>query len=817
MKRFNRQLISGGSFYIFSLLAADALNFIFSAFLGRVLTFEEFGLVTLINTLWTLVLIFVGGVGTTLTYKTAFLSGERGEEESISFYKAIFRKTFFIVAAISLIFLVTSPFISRFFDLDRYLPFILFAPLITTGVLSATNKGFLQGRLNFGLLGMIIIVEAVTKLLLAILLVLFHLSHFVYAAVIFTEIIEFAFGMYFVRQKTKNVSIKHDHIFPRNFFLAAITARLSTTSFLILDVVVAKHFLSPLVAGEYAFLALVGKMVFYFGSLLSAFIVSLVSREVGRKQNPHQTFTKLLTGTFFLTFFVYLFIGPLGYFTVPLLFGKKAYIVLPYLSTYGLAIAFYTITTQIVTYRLSRKHYIYPATALLFALVSIAGMMVLHKTIGDIVAVILGVSIVNFLVLLLMNLFDVEGKFVKRNIVDFLEIIMPVGQQAETKRYKKKILIFNWRDTKHLFAGGAEVYVHEMAKRWVKKGCKVTVFCGNDGKSPRHEIIDGVEIIRRGGFYFVYVWAFVYYQLRLRGKYDVTIDSENGIPFFTPLYVKEQIYCLMHHVHQDVFRSSLIKPLAMLATFLEKDVMPLVYKRTPFITVSESTKKDMEDIGFGKAGIQIVHPGVDLKELKSAAKSSHPTVLYLGRLKFYKSIHVLLSAAVEIIKKVPTTEIIIAGAGEDYKRLIKIAKDLQIVDHITFLGKVTEEEKISLYQRAWVFVNPSMMEGWGITTIEANACGTPIVASNVPGLRDAVSNPHSGFLVDYGNSNAFAEKILLLLKDEKLRGKMSQTAITWAHKFDWEKNAEKCLDIITKSKSPKVVLSKPSLHIASVK
>jgi glycosyltransferase involved in cell wall biosynthesis len=99
-------------------------------------------------------------------------------------------------------------------------------------------------------------------------------------------------------------------------------------------------------------------------------------------------------------------------------------------------------------------------------------------------------------------------------------------------------------------------------------------------------------------------------------------------------------------------------------------------------------------------------------------------------------------------------------------------------------------------QRAWVFVNPSMMEGWGITTIEANACGTPVVASDVPGLRDSVQNPHSGFLVPHGNSQILGEKILQLLEDGALRSRMTANALKWANQYDWDSSASKSIRIL---------------------
>lgn len=354
----------------------------------------------------------------------------------------------------------------------------------------------------------------------------------------------------------------------------------------------------------------------------------------------------------------------------------------------------------------------------------------------------------------------------------------------------------NWRDTKHSYSGGAEVYIHELAKRWVKAGHKVTLFCGNDGRCSRNEYVDGVEIVRRGGFYFVYVWAFLYYLLKFRGKYHIIIDSENGIPFFTPLYAKEKKYLLIHHVHQEVFLRSLPPPFSWIATFMETKLMPFIYKDIETITVSPSSKKEILEYQLTNRDPKIIYNGVDLSRYKPGIKHENPLILYLGRLKFYKSLHVFIHSAFDVLKEFPNAEFIIAGDGEEKNRLLKLANTLGLKDKIRFLGKVTEDEKIALYQKAWVFVNPSFMEGWGITSIEANACGTPVIASDVPGLKDSVRNPHTGFLVKYGNINGFSQNIINVIRDKKLRTRISKNAVNWAKNFDWEQSALQSLKIL---------------------
>src|SRR5665811_1558618 len=96
------------------------------------------------------------------------------------------------------------------------------------------------------------------------------------------------------------------------------------------------------------------------------------------------------------------------------------------------------------------------------------------------------------------------------------------------------ILLYNWRDIKNPEAGGAEVFTHENAKRWVEKGHNITWFTSVFPGCKKEEIIDGVNIIRDGGKFTVYLKAREYYQKQFKGKFDVIIDEINTMPFFNP-------------------------------------------------------------------------------------------------------------------------------------------------------------------------------------------------------------------------------------------------------------------------------------------
>lgn len=386
---------------------------------------------------------------------------------------------------------------------------------------------------------------------------------------------------------------------------------------------------------------------------------------------------------------------------------------------------------------------------------------------------------------------------IAKNTADFLGLFAPVPSNGLPQNGKLKILIFNWRDTKHVWAGGAEVFIHEIAKRWVKQGHKVTVLCGWDGLTNREEIVDGVQIIRRGGFYSVYLFAFLYYILKFRGKYDLVIDCENGIPFFTPLFINIPKILLIHHVHQEVFRKHLKFPLSSLALLLESRLMPAMYINQPIVTISESSRMDILRRGWAQnENVEIVTPGLDPSIFTLSRKTDHPSFIYLGRLKPYKNVDCALCAFAKVYKKIPNAKLTIAGDGECLNSLKKLSKRLNLENAVSFKGRVSDEERTKLLSESWVALQPSSIEGWGITVIEANASGTPVIASDVDGLKDSVVEGETGILVPVKKVDAFAQAMTNLVKNKDYLDRISKKAYIRSQDFDWQKSAQNFLRII---------------------
>ncbi len=358
-----------------------------------------------------------------------------------------------------------------------------------------------------------------------------------------------------------------------------------------------------------------------------------------------------------------------------------------------------------------------------------------------------------------------------------------------------RILAFNWKDITHPFAGGAEHHIHQQAKLWVKQGHTVTLYCPRYKGSKQQETIDGVHIHRAGGRFGTYFLAPLHYFLYFRNKYDVILDVENGIPFFTPLFSTKPKVLVMHHVHKNVFFKELPKLIAFLPYIAEQYIMPLLYRTIPIIAASESTKKETIKLGIPAKNITVIHNGFLIQPAKKTPKEKKPTIIYLGRMMHYKRLDILLRIFQTIQKEIPGAQLLLVGTGEALPLLKKTVHE-QHISHVLFYDFVTEQTKKQLLERAWLYVTPSSLEGWGITVIEANACGLPAIAFNVPGLNEAIQNNTTGYLVR--NEHDMQEKITILLTNKTLRTRLGENAKTWSKNFSWETTAKKTLQLLQK-------------------
>lgn len=361
------------------------------------------------------------------------------------------------------------------------------------------------------------------------------------------------------------------------------------------------------------------------------------------------------------------------------------------------------------------------------------------------------------------------------------------------------ILILNWRDIKNEWAGGGEVYLFELAKRWVKMGHKVTLFCGQGiwQSLPDEETIDGIHVYRKGGRYSLYIWAVWYYFTKLRNKCDVLVEVQNGIPFFSVIYSRKPKIAVVYHIHGKQFFIELPFPLNIIGYVIERYFFPLFYSKSKVMAISNTTKEELKLLGIPEKNIDIVYCGIDGvkgqidKELKKAV---YPTILYLGRIKKYKRVNLLVKVMPKILSRVPNARLIIAGWGTEAATVIDMSMRSNNRKRVKITGPVSEAEKKLLLSKAWVFVNPSIGEGWSISVIEASLYGTPAVAFNVPGLSESIRNGKTGFLVE--SEDEFIDKICEILENHTLRKQLGENAINWTKGFSWDGSAKESLQIL---------------------
>jgi glycosyltransferase involved in cell wall biosynthesis len=361
-----------------------------------------------------------------------------------------------------------------------------------------------------------------------------------------------------------------------------------------------------------------------------------------------------------------------------------------------------------------------------------------------------------------------------------------------------RILFINWRDIRNPEAGGAEVHLHEISRRIAALGHSVTLLASRFPGSADREVIDGVKVVRTGGkFTFNFHVPGAFRKLAAEEPFDVVVDDINKIPFYTPLFVRTPILALAHHLFGRTIFLEASPPIA-LYVFLSESLIPLLYRNTRFVVVSNSTRDEMLRRGLKAGNVSIVYNAVDHTKYKplGEARSKEPLIGYVGRIKRYKRVDVLLRALKIVCEKVPDVRLRIAGSGDHLDALKDLAGSLGLEDRVDFMGFVTEGEKIEMLRQVQVIANPSSKEGWGVTVIEANACGTPVVASNVQGLRDAVVDGETGLLVPYGDVEALAASLTDILLDDARRESLARNAQEWAAKFSWDASAKGILEEI---------------------
>jgi glycosyltransferase involved in cell wall biosynthesis len=359
-----------------------------------------------------------------------------------------------------------------------------------------------------------------------------------------------------------------------------------------------------------------------------------------------------------------------------------------------------------------------------------------------------------------------------------------------------RLLLVNWQDRLNPQAGGAEIHLHEVFGRLARRGIRVTLLAsGWRGAAPEAEL-DGMRVVRVGSRYtFGLAAPPAGRRLIATERPDLVIEALNKVPVFAPLWSRVPVTLLVHHLFGTTAFREASPPLAAMTWLLERPLRR-VYGRRPVQVISQSTAEDLVQRGLARSDIEVIHPGVDLGFFTPAQpplREPVPTFLYLGRLKRYKGVDAVIQAVALLRDEGELVRLCIGGRGEWEQPLRALVERLRLEDRVEFPGFVSEERKRELFRRSWANVYPSPKEGWGITNLEAGACGTPSVASDSPGLRESVVHERTGLLVPHGDVPAMAAALRRLAQAPREVERLGAGALEFARSFTWERTTDETL------------------------
>jgi glycosyltransferase involved in cell wall biosynthesis len=354
----------------------------------------------------------------------------------------------------------------------------------------------------------------------------------------------------------------------------------------------------------------------------------------------------------------------------------------------------------------------------------------------------------------------------------------------------------NWRDPWHPAAGGAERYAWQLARRFAAEGRRVHYVTSRASGQSRRESVDGVTFVRLGGRFTVYPLVLAWMLLRRR-SFDAVLDCQNGIPFFTPWVLPRgvPVLCVVHHVHDEQFGVHFPSWLARVGRLLEGPVARRAYRRHACVAVSPSTVTAMRERLGWTGPVYLVPNGVAPPPAIPGGDGfgrDGTGLVCVSRLVPHKRIGRLFDLAERL--RMPL-HVVGRGPEEDALRAEVAARDLG--DLVFLHGYLPEYDKIALVAHARLHLSTSRGEGWGLSVTEAAALGVPTVAFDVDGLRDAVRDGVTGWLVPAGESfEDTVERALKELSDPRRRGEMADACRDWAAQFDWARSADRMAALI---------------------
>jgi glycosyltransferase involved in cell wall biosynthesis len=369
----------------------------------------------------------------------------------------------------------------------------------------------------------------------------------------------------------------------------------------------------------------------------------------------------------------------------------------------------------------------------------------------------------------------------------------------------RRVETYAWRDLDDPEAGGSELHADEIFRRWADAGIEVAHRTSTIDE-PRAFQRHGYRVTQRGGRFDVFARVALRQLVRRRPANTATIEIWNGVPWLSPVWAPRRSLVWMHHVHREMWAEALPRPLDALGRTVETRLAPLLYRRSRFATLSESSADDIESLCINRNRLAVIPPGVHERFTPDESRRlDHPHVVVVGRLAPVKRQRLALDALERARTAVPELTVDLVGDGPDRALVEAWIDEHRAGGWVRLLGRVSDDELVDAYRRAWLVLSASYAEGWGMSLTEAGACSTPAVATDIAGHRGSAVADVTGLLVADPNdlAGALGRGVVELINDTPRRAAMAEAAREHAQGLSWEAVATRHLDLLASQITPR--------------
>jgi glycosyltransferase involved in cell wall biosynthesis len=359
----------------------------------------------------------------------------------------------------------------------------------------------------------------------------------------------------------------------------------------------------------------------------------------------------------------------------------------------------------------------------------------------------------------------------------------------------KKIRILQTPVRFYPYTGGVEKYVLNLSQELIKRGHSVKVVCADEPKSDLTEI-DGINVRRLnyiGKISNTNITLGLFFAL-LKENFDI-IHTHFPSPWSADIsmiisFLKRKPLILTYH--NDAVTAG---KMGVLTEVYNRVFLKLLLKGSAKILVTQPEYINRSKYLYKyKNKIEIIPNGIDTKIYFQKNINKIPNQIFflsiLDRHHTYKGLDCLIKAIKIVRTKISDIRLIVGGSGELVEEYKTLTKGLGLEKNVEFRGFIESNKLVDLYNQSELFVLPStgIQEGFGIVLLEALACGTPVIATNIVGIAKEIKDNKCGIIIPCNDAKKLAQAIIRIIKNINLQKKMIiKGKLLIQDKYDWNK------------------------------